>query len=240
MSRCPQCPRTGKARKIHAKGLCNTHYHAELKKTSPKRRAALTKNGEKYDSGRRLYLSFIRWVVKKKDNDVTQEEYNEIRSRACVICASTDTKGKFGVGVMLKASSSKVDIVTRDDIESVCHRCKPLAKPFDRYRHSQMAMRRGWRRTPYAKAALARAMIAPGVVRCAGCKGEFPVKEIDLDHTSPIHPVDASPLTLDEFSARLFCAPEDLQVLCRAKCHKEKTKAENKERKHARDRKKKQ
>jgi 5-methylcytosine-specific restriction endonuclease McrA len=66
--------------------------------------------------------------------------------------------------------------------------------------------------------------------RCAECKGEFPSKEVQVDHISPIVDPYYGFIDFDSFIKRLFCSVHNLQVLCKA-CHKIKTDKENNKRK---------
>ena len=56
----------------------------------------------------------------------------------------------------------------------------------------------------------------------------IPLK-VAVDHKEALVPTDGTVLSWDQYLFRLFCGPEDLQVLCSV-CHKEKSKAENSER----------
>lgn len=56
----------------------------------------------------------------------------------------------------------------------------------------------------------------------------IPLK-VAVDHKEALVPTCGRVLSWDEYLFRLFCGPEDLQVLCSV-CHKEKTRAENTER----------
>lgn len=58
---------------------------------------------------------------------------------------------------------------------------------------------------------------------CAHCKGEFPAKQVQVDHITAIG-YDKS---WDEWIEGLFCERENLQVLCKS-CHSVKTKEEKK------------
>ena len=60
---------------------------------------------------------------------------------------------------------------------------------------------------------------------CAACDGEFPMKQVQVDHTVPIGTFK----TWDKFISRLFCEAPKLQVLCKP-CHKKKTKEERQKR----------
>jgi 5-methylcytosine-specific restriction endonuclease McrA len=64
---------------------------------------------------------------------------------------------------------------------------------------------------------------------CAECKAAFPQKEVQVDHKIPVVDPITGFTTFDEYIKRMFCGPENLQILCRP-CHKEKTNSENKER----------
>lgn len=57
--------------------------------------------------------------------------------------------------------------------------------------------------------------------RCATCKGEFPLKQVQVDHIKPI----GTFTTWDKLVERLYCEAKKLQVLCKP-CHKAKTKTE--------------
>ena len=57
--------------------------------------------------------------------------------------------------------------------------------------------------------------------QCNGCKGEFPAKDVEVDHIIPI----GRERSWDEFINGLFCEKDNLQVLCK-ECHAVKTKQE--------------
>ena len=57
--------------------------------------------------------------------------------------------------------------------------------------------------------------------RCASCSGEFPAKEVQVDHIEPVIPATGF-TTWDDVINRMFCEKENLQVLC-TECHKRKT-----------------
>lgn len=64
---------------------------------------------------------------------------------------------------------------------------------------------------------------------CALCEGEFPAKEVEVDHIEPV--ISSKGFTSwDDYIARLFCDKSNLQVLCRS-CHKIKSYNEGQERK---------
>lgn len=71
----------------------------------------------------------------------------------------------------------------------------------------------------------ARARLQRGTYRCEGC-GSLASK-VEVDHLIPLGPTPGSrnagpETTWDGFIARLFCPPEELQVLCTI-CHDVKT-----------------
>ncbi len=64
--------------------------------------------------------------------------------------------------------------------------------------------------------------------KCNGCSGEFPAKQIQVDHIIPVVGV-AGFTTWDDYILNMFCDKENFQVLCLA-CHGKKTQAEKGER----------
>lgn len=61
--------------------------------------------------------------------------------------------------------------------------------------------------------------------RCAGCSGEFPTSEVNVDHIIPVVDPKYGFQGWDVFISRLFCSKDNLQVLC-SNCHDLKTKEE--------------
>ena len=57
--------------------------------------------------------------------------------------------------------------------------------------------------------------------RCATCKHDFPMKQVQVDHIKPIGKL----VSWDTFIKRLYCEARNLQVVCRP-CHAIKTKKE--------------
>jgi 5-methylcytosine-specific restriction endonuclease McrA len=57
---------------------------------------------------------------------------------------------------------------------------------------------------------------------CANCGGLFKDREVDVDH---IIPAGSLQTDANSYLERLFCEPEELQILCKP-CHKAKTKRE--------------
>jgi 5-methylcytosine-specific restriction endonuclease McrA len=67
-----------------------------------------------------------------------------------------------------------------------------------------------------------------GKYKCAKCKNVFDKQTIQVDHIHPVVPVTGFD-NWDGYISRLFCDAEGLQILCKP-CHKQKSVAENKER----------
>jgi 5-methylcytosine-specific restriction endonuclease McrA len=65
--------------------------------------------------------------------------------------------------------------------------------------------------------------------RCELCNYEFFETSTEVDHKDPVVPI-AGWDSFDGYVARLFCGPEDLQVVCKP-CHRAKTHKENQGRK---------
>jgi 5-methylcytosine-specific restriction endonuclease McrA len=70
--------------------------------------------------------------------------------------------------------------------------------------------------------------------RCASCRKDFGAKDVQVDHIDPIVPIGtlSKDMSWDEIVSRIFCTPDNLQVLC-SECHKIKSKEENLLRKEA-------
>lgn len=65
--------------------------------------------------------------------------------------------------------------------------------------------------------------------KCNRCKGEFPQKQVEVNHIIPVIPIEGF-TTWDDVIKRMFCEKDGLEVLCKP-CHKEITKQENEQRK---------
>jgi hypothetical protein len=60
---------------------------------------------------------------------------------------------------------------------------------------------------------------------CNMCNGDFPSKDVNVDHIDPVVDPATGFVDWNTFIERLFCSEDNLQVLC-SKCHTEKTKQE--------------
>jgi len=61
--------------------------------------------------------------------------------------------------------------------------------------------------------------------KCASCKSLFMQKDVQVDHIVPAGSLKTFE-DLPGFTSRLFCAADDLQIMCKA-CHSGKTKEDN-------------
>lgn len=90
----------------------------------------------------------------------------------------------------------------------------------------------GYRNVTY-KPAMAAANVERGKWRCAGCGELFKRSELHGDHIDPVIDPNQGFIDWNTYMERLFLG--QIQPLCKAKCHKEKTKAENAIRKALRE-----
>lgn len=60
---------------------------------------------------------------------------------------------------------------------------------------------------------------------CNGCGGEFPLKEVQVNHIVPVIPVEGFD-SWDNVIARMYCEKDKFEVLC-IPCHKLCTQEEN-------------
>ena len=88
------------------------------------------------------------------------------------------------------------------------------------------ALRKIWGWDPNRKQAKVRAQLKPRragfeLYQCEKC-GEAPLarQDVEIDHIVPVGSFDGD---WTGYINRLFCPPEGLQVLCKAKCHRAKT-----------------
>lgn len=65
--------------------------------------------------------------------------------------------------------------------------------------------------------------------KCNRCKGDFPAKEVEVNHIIPVIPVTGF-VSWDDVILRMFCEKAGLEVVCKP-CHKTITKEENEQRK---------
>lgn len=57
--------------------------------------------------------------------------------------------------------------------------------------------------------------------KCKQCEGEFPAKDVAVDHIEPVVPLTGF-VSWDDVINRMFVEKDKLQVLCK-KCHDKKT-----------------
>lgn len=96
------------------------------------------------------------------------------------------------------------------------------------------ALRNTWYRSgPYWES-MHRVKVKSDQYKCDECKGVYRLREVQVDHIVPCVDPVVGWVSLQEFARRLFCSSKELRVLCKDKCHKSKTNAENKvRREHA-------
>ena len=98
------------------------------------------------------------------------------------------------------------------------------------------ALRRVFMRSPYSSDAFnkVKRTATKGKQKrvfftCASCGVEAIRKDVCVDHVAPVVDPKVGFVDWITYIARLFCGPDNLQILCK-KCHKIKTLQENKER----------
>jgi len=79
---------------------------------------------------------------------------------------------------------------------------------------------------PSRSIALTRARVKRGWYKCELCGKLVKKSAISVDHKLPIVPISGWD-SFDGYIERLFCNPEDLQIICKDPCHSSKTKLEN-------------
>lgn len=72
--------------------------------------------------------------------------------------------------------------------------------------------------------------------RCNSCKNSFTLKDVEVNHTTPVIPVTGFD-SWDAVIGRMFCEKDGLELLCKP-CHKALTKLENQQRKENNDKRK--
>ena len=87
-------------------------------------------------------------------------------------------------------------------------------------------MRKGTYKWRPRNEALSEARVERGKYRCAGCKEIVGRKEIQIDHKDPVVDPKVGWVSLDLYAERMFCEKENLQALCKTKCHSEKSRLE--------------
>ena len=109
-------------------------------------------------------------------------------------------------------------------------------KPYDKFYPILSAIKRCFSRSPLHRDVLTKAKHLTekgpkGGARytCADCGDHFAQGKVQVDHISPVIPVDvtARDMSWDEIVDRIFCPPGNYQTIC-VDCHKVKSKEENK------------
>lgn len=90
-------------------------------------------------------------------------------------------------------------------------------------------LRRASYRWPERNEALKAARVDRGLYKCASCEKTYGRKEVHIDHISPVVPVTGF-TSWDLYIERMFCAADQLQILCEL-CHSVKSLLEREQRK---------
>lgn len=101
-----------------------------------------------------------------------------------------------------------------------------MNEPLKKFLVSQLR-RISWKWSAYAEAKK-RQRVSYGHYLCQGCGNIYRAKETQLDHINPVVPISGWD-GLEPYVERLFCEPDQLQVLCLG-CHSKKTLEENQRR----------
>lgn len=88
------------------------------------------------------------------------------------------------------------------------------------------ALRKASYRWPGRYKAVAAARVERGKYKCAKCGKLVGPKQYAVDHREPVVDPAVGFVDWDTFIKRMFVEQDGYDVLCRAPCHKEKTKAE--------------
>ena|ERR1035437_1422873 len=96
-------------------------------------------------------------------------------------------------------------------------------------------LRRASYRWPMRNSALINARIERGIYLCANCSIPHPRKNVQIDHTVPVVPLEiaTTPQSWDNYIERMFCPKEGYQILC-LQCHELKSSVEVQTRKQNR------
>lgn len=99
------------------------------------------------------------------------------------------------------------------------------------------ALRSGFTRYPPKFEVLKNAFVAKKVnkktgrvaahYKCCQCKKQFVAADVQVDHTDPVVDPAVGFVDWDTYIERLYCAADNLQLLCKP-CHKKKTAEERK------------
>jgi 5-methylcytosine-specific restriction endonuclease McrA len=98
------------------------------------------------------------------------------------------------------------------------------------------ALRRASYRYPPRYETMKEARIERGWYQCAKCLKPARRKEVQIDHIKPVLDPATGFVDYNTYIERLFCEKSNLQLLCKP-CHKEKSTAENRNRRKKRTKK---
>lgn len=166
----------------------------------------------------------LKYRAKRENKQVlfTFDEYTLIKKDTCNICKETIKSNRHGIGLIDPLKNYELN-----NIFTVCNLCiKKRNKSFNLWAFCKKILRKYSRRNPAFALTKERARIKRGFYICNICKKEQDSKNIEVDHISPVSPVEETKLTLDEYAIRLYCSADNLQVLCKP-CHLAKTTIEN-------------
>lgn len=116
-----------------------------------------------------------------------------------------------------------------------------MARKYNKFYSIFSAIKRTFSKSPYHREALNKAKCPRKKgpkggkrYRCAKCKKDFGIRDVQVDHIDPVVPIGtlSKDMSWDEIVSRIFCEEDNLQVLC-TRCHEKKSKAENNLRKEA-------
>lgn len=140
-------------------------------------------------------------------------------------------------GRNLAVQAARVETLTRKksgegykkNVSYLCAECGALGKVTLSAKHA--AELKAWKKRNADTNKLNRARFRQGLdlLPLEDRPTSVPLK-VAVDHKEALVPIDGTVLSWDTYLFRLFCGPENLQVLCEI-CHKTKSKAENAERK---------
>lgn len=180
----------------------------------------MKKKAKKHKDDQSFAYSILKRVCSKKRKKliISLSEYTSLKNKGCESCKKSLSSRSMCVELINKKGD-----FSKDNLKAICAVCKAekAASEFDFIKYSINQLRRGWKKTPYALLAIAKAKNNDGQIQCASCSKWFSQLQTNLDHVHPAIPVETGYTSLDDFAKRLLDNPP-LQNLC-INCHKEKT-----------------